>query len=200
VRAVALAVLLIAAALTPTMAWAADDPCVYHDERGSIVISDGVFDPRCPQKKQAAAYRPPGRLRVSLPVAELISLAHQVALRHGVDHRLVESLVEMESSYNPNAVSSKGAMGLMQLMPAVARHYGVRNPFDPWQNLDAGVRHMRELLDHFDADLMRTVAAYNAGAGAVDRYDGVPPYRETQNYVRKVLHRYRQRVEGLALH
>jgi soluble lytic murein transglycosylase-like protein len=195
--AVAMLVLLPA---VPAAASPGADPCVYRDERGVTVISDGVFDPRCPQPAEPAAFRPPGRLRVDLPMAQIIALVHQVAVQQGVDHRLVESLVEMESSFDPNALSHKGAMGLMQLMPAVARHYGASNPFDPWQNVEAGVRHLRELLDHFGADLERAVAAYNAGAGAVERYGGVPPYRETQGYVRKVLIRYRQRVQGLQLH
>ena len=88
----------------------------------------------------------------------------------------------------------------MQLMPEVAREYGVETPFDPWQNLDAGVRHLRGLLKKYDGDLERTLAAYNAGEGAVRRYNGIPPYAETQNYVRRVLYRYRQRVEGVRLH
>lgn len=138
-------------------------------------------------------------MRVNFRVAELISLAHAAAVAQHVDHRLVESLVEMESGYDPNALSAQGAMGLMQLMPEVARQYGVIDPYDPRQNLDAGVRHLKKLLVKYHANLEKAVAAYNAGEGAVDRYSGVPPYPETRSYVRRVLYRYRQRVQDGAL-
>jgi len=171
---------------------------------GSVVITDAGSDPNCPKGERAAApapaFRAPGRLRVNLAIAEVISLSHAAAVRHRVDHRLVESLVEMESSFNPSAVSHAGAMGLMQLMPAVARRYGVSDPLDAAQNVDAGVRHLRGLLLRFGGDLEKALAAYNAGAGAVERFDGIPPYRETREYVRRVLYRYRQRVEGRLLH
>lgn len=91
-------------------------------------------------------------------------------------------------------------MGLMQLMPAVARRYGVRDPFDAAQNVAAGVRHLRGLLLRYGGDIERALAAYNAGAGAVDRFNGVPPYPETRQYVLRVLYRYRQRVDGRPLH
>lgn len=195
-------IVLAALALLPAAAFAqeAGEPCVFRDERGSIVITDDLDNSPCRPERRAAAYRPPGRLNITFRTAELISLAHQLAVRHGVDHRLVESLVEMESGFDANAVSRAGAMGLMQLMPAVARQYGVADPFDPWQNLEGGILHLRDLLVRYRADLERTLAAYNAGSGAVDRYGGIPPYAETQNYVRKVLHRYRQRVQGMPLH
>lgn len=138
-------------------------------------------------------------MRVGFRVAELISLAHAAAVVQHVDHRLVESLVEMESGYDPNALSAKGAMGLMQLMPEVAREYGVIDPYDPRQNLAAGVRHLKKLLVKYRANLEKAVAAYNAGESAVDRYSGVPPYPETRTYVRRVLYRFRQRVERSGL-
>lgn len=177
------------------------DPCIYRDNRGGIVITDQRGDPRC--RGAAAPRRPapaPGRMRVTFAIAELVAMAHDVAERHGVDHRLVESLVEMESSFDPGAVSPKGAMGLMQLMPSVAARYGVLDPFDPFQNLDGGVRHLRDLLEHFGPDLNRVVAAYNAGVGAVERHGGIPPFDETRNYVGRVLYRYRQRVQGERTH
>lgn len=178
------------------------EPCVYAAADGRVVITDSDDDPNCPKRERTAAttFRPPGRLRVDIAVAEVISLAHSAAVRHRVDHRLVESLIEMESSFNARAVSRAGAMGLMQLMPAVARRYGVRDPFDPAQNVDAGVRHLRVLLLRYGGDIERALAAYNAGAGAVDRFNGVPPYPETRQYVLRVLYRYRQRVDGRPLH
>ena len=92
----------------------------------------------------------------------------------------------VESGLDPRARSPKGALGLMQLMPATARQYGVKDALDPWQNLRGGAAHLSDLLDRYDGDLTLTLAAYNAGSGAVQRYRGVPPYRETREYVRKV--------------
>jgi soluble lytic murein transglycosylase-like protein len=112
------------------------------------------------------------------------------AARHNVDPSLVRSVVKVESNFNPNAVSRKGAMGLMQLMPSTARSLNVSNPFDPAQNVDAGVRHLRRLLDNYGGDVRLSLAAYNAGSGAVSRSAGVPHFRETQNYVRRITNLY----------
>jgi soluble lytic murein transglycosylase-like protein len=114
----------------------------------------------------------------------------QAAARHNVDASLVRSVVKVESNFNPNAVSRKGAMGLMQLMPSTARSLNVSNPFDPQQNVDAGVRHLRRLLDSYGGDVRLSLAAYNAGSGAVARSAGVPHFRETQNYVRRITNLY----------
>ena len=112
------------------------------------------------------------------------------AARHHVDPSLVRSVVKVESNFNPNAVSRKGAMGLMQLMPSTARSLNVSNPFDPTQNVDAGVRHLKKLLDSYNGDVRLSLAAYNAGSGAVARSAGVPHFRETQNYVRRITNLY----------
>jgi hypothetical protein len=111
----------------------------------------------------------------------------QTAGRYGIDHRLVRAVVQVESGGNPRAVSPKGARGLMQLMPARAEALGVRDSFDPGANLDGGVRHLRDLLTRFSGDLPLALAAYNAGEEAVRLHNGVPPFPETQAYVRKVL-------------
>jgi soluble lytic murein transglycosylase-like protein len=111
----------------------------------------------------------------------------EIAGRHGVSASLVESVIRVESAFNPSAISRKGAQGLMQLMPQTASSLGVRNAFDPKQNIEGGVRHLRYLIDRYPGNLSLAVAAYNAGEGAVDRYRGIPPYAETQDYVRKVL-------------
>ncbi len=111
------------------------------------------------------------------------------ASNQGVDPALVEAIVAVESAFNPMAVSVKGAMGLMQLMPPTASRYGVADPFDPKQNVSGGVRYLRDLLLRFE-NLLHALAAYNAGERAVLRYQGLPPYPETQDYVRKVLDRY----------
>lgn len=118
------------------------------------------------------------------------SLIEEMSQRHGADPRLVRAVVRVESNFDPAAVSRVGAMGLMQLMPLTARQYGTENPFDPKQNLDAGIRHLQSLLEKYD-DLSSALAAYNAGGTAVERYGGIPPFRETQNYVRRVLEFYR---------
>src|SRR5208282_1221189 len=112
------------------------------------------------------------------------------ASRHNVDPSLVRSVVKVESNFNPNAVSRKGAMGLMQLMPSTARSLNVSNPFDPAQNVDAGVRHLRKLLDSYGGNVRLSLAAYNAGAGAVARSAGVPHFSETQDYVRRITNLY----------
>ena len=109
------------------------------------------------------------------------------AAAHGVDPALVRAVIEVESGYEAHAVSAKGAMGLMQLMPATARQYGLSDPFDPAANIDAGTRHLRSLLDRYDVSL--ALAAYNAGEATVERFGGVPPYRETRAYVGRVMAR-----------
>ena len=112
------------------------------------------------------------------------------AARHNVDPNLVRAVIKVESNFNSNAVSRKGAMGLMQLMPATARSLNVKNPFDPEQNVDAGVRHLKQLLESYGGDVNLTLAAYNAGSGAVARSAGVPHYAETQSYVRRITNLY----------
>ena len=114
----------------------------------------------------------------------------QAAARHNVDPNLVRSVIKVESNFNPNAVSRKGAMGLMQLMPSTARSLHVTNPFDPQQNVDAGVRHLKQLLESYGGNVKLSLAAYNAGAGAVARSAGIPRFSETQNYVRRITNLY----------
>src|SRR5215475_5326618 len=114
----------------------------------------------------------------------------QAAARHNVDPNLVRSVIKVESNFNPNAVSRKGAMGLMQLMPSTARSLHVTNPFDPQQNVDAGVRHLKSLLESYGGNIKLSLAAYNAGSGAVARSSGIPRFAETQNYVRRITELY----------
>jgi soluble lytic murein transglycosylase-like protein len=118
-------------------------------------------------------------------------LAIAAARRHGLDPELVQAVVAVESGFRPAVISPKGAQGLMQLMPTTASALGVGDALDPAQNLDGGVRYLGSLLNLYGGDLPRALAAYNAGEGAVARHGGIPPYRETRAYVRKVLKRYR---------
>ena len=112
-------------------------------------------------------------------------LVTKTAARHGVDARVVNALIQVESAYHSRAVSPKGARGLMQVMPATGRKYGALDLFDPKVNLDAGVQHLKKLLSRYDLPL--ALAAYNAGEAAVDRFGGIPPFRETQDYVTRIL-------------
>ena len=121
---------------------------------------------------------------------DLIRRIDRAAHRAGVDPALAHAVVRTESNYEPLAISRKGAMGLMQIMPVLVQQYGVRDPFDIDENLDAGLRHLKGLLRRHRT-LALALAAYNAGEGAVARYGRVPPYRETENYVRKVIAFYR---------
>jgi Transglycosylase SLT domain len=131
-------------------------------------------------------------LRSNAPISpqDVDSAIEQAAARHNVDPNLVRSVIKVESNFNPNAVSRKGAMGLMQLMPSTARSLHVTNPFDPQQNVDAGVRHLKKLLESYGGNIKLSLAAYNAGAGAVARSSGVPRFAETQNYVRRITELY----------
>jgi hypothetical protein len=112
-------------------------------------------------------------------------LVTTMAARHGVDARVVNALIQVESAYRSRAISPKGARGLMQLMPATGRQYGALDLFDPKVNVEAGVQHLKKLLSRYDLPL--ALAAYNAGEAAVDRFGGIPPFRETQNYVTRIL-------------
>jgi soluble lytic murein transglycosylase-like protein len=121
-----------------------------------------------------------------LSLDRIRALVDRVAARVGLDAKLAHAVVRTESNYEPLAVSPKGAMGLMQLMPVLVRTYALGDPFDPERNLEAGMTHLRRLLGRYD-DVRRALAAYNAGEATVARYGGIPPYRETQNYVQRIL-------------
>jgi len=122
--------------------------------------------------------------------SELRQLVNRVSLEHGVDPKLVDALVRVESSYDPGAISRRGAMGLMQLMPDTANRLDVEDPFNPEENVRAGVKEFSRLVDRYAGNLQLALAAYNAGEGAVARYRGIPPYNETRNYVSRILTLY----------
>lgn len=118
------------------------------------------------------------------------------ALTYRVDDGLVKAVIHTESGFNPKALSKPGAQGLMQLMPATARRYGVRNAFNPSENINGGTRHLKYLIERYQNNLKLVLAAYNAGEGNVTKYNGIPPYRETQDYVKRVLSRYKNLYGG----
>ena len=145
-------------------------------------VTEEALAPALPAPQPVLAALVPEEVLAARPFADLIST---VATSQQVDARLVHAVIEVESNYQARARSKKGARGLMQLMPATARQYGVRNSYDPKANLEAGVRHLKDLMSRFDLRL--ALAAYNAGEGTVRRYGGLPPFPETQSYVSRIL-------------
>ncbi len=148
------------------------------------IEADEVPYPETPPVERPAPPAPPAEraLLDGTPYADIIASLSQA---HGVDPMLVSALIRVESGYRPRARSARGAMGLMQLMPSTAREYQVRNPFEPTANIEGGIRHLRSLIDRFGVEV--ALAAYNAGEGAVRKFKGIPPYRETREYVARIL-------------
>lgn len=121
---------------------------------------------------------------------EIMSMIDETSEKYGVDSKLIKALVQQESGFNPTAKSKVGALGLMQLMPSTAKGLGVTDPLDAKQNIEGGVKYFKSMLDRFHGNTILALAAYNAGPNAVSKYDGVPPYKETQNYVKSILKNY----------
>ena len=205
--------ILMTAALSVVAGWAAVPAraqlSYYLDDHGNLVYTNDESHPRKAAAEKASAgkisanpelNRNSSDARPSGPVAEahplgadvLHQLVQETAHKHNVDPALVSAVISTESNWNTSAISRRGAQGLMQLIPETAQHFGVYNPFDPTQNVEAGVRYLSSLLERYNGDLPKALAAYNAGPRAVDRWRGVPDYRETREYVRKVTSSYFQ--------
>jgi soluble lytic murein transglycosylase-like protein len=179
-------VLLLAVSVAPASAQIYS----WRDAEGALVISDrpreGSGEMVTYKVPEAAAVRAAQPVAASIRGAEFDETIAQHAAAQGVSPELVRAVIQVESGFNARAVSPKGAMGLMQLMPATARELGVVNPFHPDDNIRGGVTYLRQLLDRYDSNVELALAAYNAGPGSVAKYGAVPPYRETQAYVKKV--------------
>lgn len=172
----------------------------YVDAHGKIVFINGDS----PKLRRGSTMRTPLAASQAVPPSfasadlsapatppdRLDRIVRESAERHQLDPALVKAVISTESGWNPRAVSRKGAVGLMQLIPGTAQRFGVSNPYDPAQNVEGGATYLKSLLDRYNGNLTKSLAAYNAGEGAVDRSGGVPAYPETQQYVRKVTDAY----------
>jgi soluble lytic murein transglycosylase-like protein len=177
------------ALLTPVVAHA--QIYAWRDAAGNLVLSDKPKDPSAKTYAVAAASSTASAFKTTRPLsrraAQYMSLIEEHASLNAVSADLVRALIQAESAFNPRARSPKGAMGLMQLMPETAAEFGVLDAYNPFENVRAGVKYLKQLLNMYDGNEELALAAYNAGPGAVKKYGGtVPPYRETRNYVAKV--------------
>lgn len=182
--------LIVSAAVLVTAAPAGAETYKFKAPDGSTHFTNAPTDPRY-QRMGFTTGTQAGWLR--LPQGDPAPYAREItdaASRYGIPERLVIAVIRAESGFNARAVSRKGAQGLMQLMPSTASVLGVRNSFDPRENIEGGVRHLRGLLDRFPSNLSFAIAAYNAGEKAVAAFGGIPPYPETQDYVVRVLRYY----------
>lgn len=204
-RALSLALILAALPLAaghPSRAGQKTYIYTYLDSRGQLVINN--LPPSYMQGRGLRLQRVSvGRVRLAITKTEMakvirspemLAMVDEIAAANGVDTYLARAIIQAESAFNYKARSQVGALGLMQLMPATAERFGVLDPFDPRQNITGGCKYLKWLTDHFKGDLAKVVAAYNAGENAVERYHGVPPYRETRAYVPKVLDLFRRKA------
>lgn len=184
---------LLAALLGLALPHAADAQIwVYRDEYGRTYFTDS------PQHEGYEAYKPKGTVRhragvkPRLYAREFDKAIQRASVQHGVSAALVKAIIAAESGFDPQAISDKGARGLMQLMPDTAESLGVDDALDPWQNIDGGTRYLCAMIDRFPGEIELALAAYNAGPTKVAQFQGVPPYKETRSYVKRVLSYYKR--------
>jgi hypothetical protein len=187
------AVWLVAALASLALAHAADAQIyVYRDEYGRTYFTD------TPQHEGYERYKPKGTVRHATGVKprlyakEFDTAIKRASVQHGVSAALVKAVIAAESGFDPLAMSDKGARGLMQLMPDTARDLGVDDALDPWQNIDGGTRYLCAMIDRFPGEIELALAAYNAGPQKVAQFQGIPPYKETRSYVKRVLSYYKK--------
>ena len=147
-----------------------------------------------PEEKEAVNLK--SKINLASQNADVEEIIETFASKYDIDSYFIKAIIKQESGFNVNAKSKKGAMGLMQLMPATAKSLGVSDAFNPWENIEGGVKHLRGLLNKYDNNPELALAAYNAGSGAVKKYGGIPPYKETQNYVKSIMSMYNKVKEA----
>jgi soluble lytic murein transglycosylase-like protein len=181
---------VLAAALAATVLFAVParaETYRFVESDGTVHFTNAPTDPQY-QRLGFTPNAEPARALLAVPdLAPFAREIREAAERYGVEEALIKAVIRVESAFNSRAVSPKGARGLMQLMPGTASMLGVRDSFDPRQNIDGGVRHLRGLIDRFGSNLKLALAAYNAGEQAVVNHGGIPPYRETRDYVTRIL-------------
>lgn len=150
------------------------------------------------EPKELEAINLKSKIDLKAQTTDIDKIIETFAEKYNVDEDFIKAIIKQESGFNPKATSKKGAMGLMQLMPKTAKSLGVNNAYDPWENIEGGVKYLKGFLDKYDNNHELALAAYNAGANAVKRYGGIPPYKETQNYVKAIMSNY-NKIKGLTL-
>jgi len=153
-------------------------------------LRDSMGEKNTFRLKDTTLDAPPIYSSSKMTKAQIQDLVSKISEKYDVDEKLVNAVIKQESGYNVKAKSRVGAMGLMQLMPGTAKNLGVKDAYNPAQNIEGGVKYLKNMLNKYNGNVILALAAYNAGPGAVDKYDGVPPYKETQNYVRSILANY----------
>lgn len=147
-----------------------------------------------PEKKEALNLK--SKIDLKAQMTDIDEIVDTFSSKYNIDGDFIKAIIKQESGFNPNATSKKGAMGLMQLMPATAKSLGVINAYNPWENVEGGVKYLKGLMDRFNNDEKLALAAYNAGPNAVKKYGGIPPYKETQNYVNSIMSAYNKIKEA----
>ena len=157
-------------------------------KKSDIVPAKEISEEIKVEKKDAVNLK--SKIDLLSQASNIDEIVETFSQKYEVDSDLIKAIIKQESNFNEKATSKKGAMGLMQLMPQTAKSLGVENPYNPWENVEGGVKYIRELLNKYDNDEQLALAAYNAGPGAVKKYGGIPPYKETQNYVKNIMETY----------